>query len=67
MCGSASEGGGAGEEGAGERAGVGCEHGAGGGKFAVDLLQWYVRWIRAGKGVWRLYLEEFGVHEHALF
>ena len=48
--GSASEGGGTGEDGAGEGAGVGCEHGTGGGEFAVDLLQRHVRRIRAGKG-----------------
>lgn len=65
--GRASERGGAGEEGAGEGAGVGCEHGAGGGEFAVDLSQQHVSWIRAGKGEWQPCLEEFGVHEHALF
>ena len=43
MGGGASEGGGAGEEGAGEGASVACEHGAGGGEFAVDLLQRQVR------------------------
>ena len=65
--GSASEGGGTGEDRAGEGAGVGCEHGAGGGEFAVDLLQRHVRRIKAGKGGWQPYLEEFRVHEHALF
>ena len=71
--GGAGEGRGAGEEGAGEGAGVGCEHGAGGGEFAVDLR--YKRYglgrIREGRARERrnggCYLEEFGVHEHALF